>query len=284
MNCLFVQVRRKSIVYECVLGRSIGIEFSQQDGRTVISQVAPGSYANSIGIEVGDIITAIQATAGDQLWEHVTEESVRSALNTRFVMNSSVKLQLERPLASIDSEKLSTLMVPYYYDVRIRRPLGLHVVEGPNKKVFVQGIKDEGGGARTKTIQVGDQVVSMSASWGDRMWDVNSVESFVVSIRMRSDPVLSFKMKRMMTLAKYVKSSSNRFVRKDYSMSYRSRVMGLDDGEDRSPYDNYKDRPAPPPARQGRKAVRVGRGRSVGGSGLPAGGTANRHANGGGRG
>lgn len=241
-------VRRQSIVYECILGRSLGIEFNQQDGRAVISQVAPRSYAYSIGIEKGDIITAIQATAGDQLWEHVTEESVRSALNTRFVMNSSVRLRLERPLASIDSEKLSTLMVPSYYDVKIRRPLGLHVVEGPNKKVFVQGIKDEGGGARTKAIQVGDQVVSMSASWGDRMWDVNSVESFVVSIRMRSDPVLSFRMKRMMTLAKYIKSSSNRFVRKDYSMSYRSRVMGLEDGNEKNNDSTYKDRPAPPPA------------------------------------
>lgn len=243
-------VTRQSIVYECVLGRSLGIEFNQQDGRAVISEVKPMSFADSIGIEKGDIITAIQATAGDQLWEHVTEESVRSALNTRFVMNSSVRLRLERPLNSIDTDKLSTLMVPYYYDVKIRRPLGLHVVEGPNKKVFVQGIKDEGGGARTKTIQIGDQVVSMSASWGDRMWDVNSVESFVVSIRMRSDPVLSFKMKRMMTLAKYIKSSSNRFVRKDYSMSYRSRVMGLEDGQggDGQGDSSYKDRPAPPPA------------------------------------
>ena len=35
--------------------------------------------------------------------------------------------------------------------------------------------------------QVGDQIVAMSASWGDRLWEVNSVESFVVGVRTRRD-------------------------------------------------------------------------------------------------
>ena len=242
-------VLKKTIVYECTLGRSLGIEISQGEEKAVVSEVVPMSYAHQIGIEVGDTITAIQATAGDQLWEHVTEESVRAALNTRFVMNSSAKLRLERPVSSIDQEKLGTLLVPYYYDVKLRRPLGLHVVEGPQKKVYVESIKADGGAAKTKTIEVGDQVVSMRASWGDRMWEVNSVESFVVSIRMRSDPTLSFRMKRLMTLAKYMKSSSNRFVRKDYSMSYRSRVMGLESGQVGSSADHAisKDKLESPP-------------------------------------
>jgi hypothetical protein len=34
---------------------------------------------------------------------------------------------------------------------------------------------------------VGDQIVAMSASWGDRLWEVNSVESFVVGVRTRRD-------------------------------------------------------------------------------------------------
>ena len=131
-------------------------------------------------------------------------------------------------------------MVPYYYDVKVRRPLGLHVAEGPNKKVYVQNINPGGGAEKTKQIQIGDQVVSLQASWGDRMWEVNSVESFVVSIRMRSDPSLNFKMKRLMSLAKFIKSSSNRFVRKDYSMSYRSRVMGLENNNDKVPTSLYK--------------------------------------------
>ena len=37
-----------------------------------------------------------------------------------------------------------------------------------------------------------EQVVAMSASWGDRLWDVRSVESFIVGVRMRSDTQVCF--------------------------------------------------------------------------------------------
>ena len=43
----------------------------------------------------------------------------------------------------------------------------------------------------------------MSASWGDRMWEVTSVESFVVGVRMRSDSQLTFKLKRFVPLTVY---------------------------------------------------------------------------------
>lgn len=43
----------------------------------------------------------------------------------------------------------------------------------------------------------------MSASWGDRMWDVNSVESFVVGVKMRSDSQLTFRLKRMVPLTAF---------------------------------------------------------------------------------
>ena len=33
------------------------------------------------------------------------------------------------------------------------------------------------GAARTKMIEVGDQVEAMSASWGDRLWEVNRFQS-----------------------------------------------------------------------------------------------------------
>jgi hypothetical protein len=104
---------------------------------------------------------------------HATQESVKAALATRFVVHSTVKLRLQRQLSSVPPELVQTLMVPYVYTVRVRRPLGLHVLEGPNKMVFVQEVKPDQGAAEQKIIQVGDQVVAMSASWGDRMWDVN---------------------------------------------------------------------------------------------------------------
>ena len=63
----------------------------------------------------------------------------------------------------------------------------MHVEEGDDKSVVVKRLTPELGAARTRRIEVGDQIVSMSASWGDRMWEVNSVESFVVGVRLRTD-------------------------------------------------------------------------------------------------
>lgn len=40
----------------------------------------------------------------------------------------------------------------------------------------------------------------MSASWGDRMWEVHSVESFVVGVKMRTDSFLSVKIRRYIPL------------------------------------------------------------------------------------
>ena len=70
--------------------------------------------------------------------------------------------------------------VPYTTTVKLKRPIGLHVVEGPGHTVFVQSVKADLSAARSRRVEVGDQIVAMSASWGDRMWEVNSVESFVV--------------------------------------------------------------------------------------------------------
>lgn len=51
--------------------------------------------------------------------------------------------------------------------------------------------------------QVGDQIVAMSASWGDQLWEVTSVEAFVVGVRMRSDSQLSFRLRRLVPLDLY---------------------------------------------------------------------------------
>ena len=40
----------------------------------------------------------------------------------------------------------------------------------------------------------------MSASWGDRMWEVTSVESFVLNVRTRRDSQLAFQLRRMVPL------------------------------------------------------------------------------------
>ncbi len=83
------------------------------------SQVQPNSKAAQLGIEPGDLILATSATAGDNMWSHNAAEGVKSALSTRFVIYSTVKMQFERPLARIPDELRSKLLVPYVSVVRV---------------------------------------------------------------------------------------------------------------------------------------------------------------------
>ena len=48
-----------------------------------LQQVTPGSKAEQLGLLPGDCIVATSATAGDNMWTHDSDESVKSALNTR---------------------------------------------------------------------------------------------------------------------------------------------------------------------------------------------------------
>lgn len=203
-------VDRRSVVYELVLGRDMGIDIDQGDGYAFVSDVHEGSRAEEMGIKVNDIIVSTSATAGDQLWTHDSEVSVKSALNTRFVMSPTVVIRFERPLSEIPEKMLTQLKVPYEFSVKVKRPIGLHVVEGPGKSVNVQYIKPEGGAARARRMEIGDQIIEMSASWGDRMWEVNSVESFVVGVKMRTSDTLTFKIRRMVPLDVYTGQATSK--------------------------------------------------------------------------
>ena len=182
---------RNSVVYEVSLGREIGLEITPgANGQAVVGQVLAGSHADKIGIMPGDVIVASSATAGSKMWSHASVDGIKSALSTRFVMSASVKIRFERDMNTIPMPVLRLLKIPYNFNVVVRRPIGLHVEEaaGDDKSVIVKRVSPELGAARTRRIEPGDQIVAMSASWGDRMWEVHSVESFVVGVRMRSDP------------------------------------------------------------------------------------------------
>eukprot|EP01041_Mallomonas_annulata_P005489 gene5489-11036_t len=152
-----VNLERNTIVYECILGRDLGIDFIQDGDFVVVGNVTPGSKAATSGIEPGDRVIATSATAGDQMWAHNSVEGIKSALNTRFVMSSTVKVRMERLLSTIAGDSLKNLQVPYSYDVKLKRPLGIHVIEGPQGGVFVQSIKPDLGAASSRLMEVGDQ-------------------------------------------------------------------------------------------------------------------------------
>lgn len=203
-NLVDVNLDKQTIIYEVTLNRNLSIEFAQANGYVYISSVYPNSNAEGLGIKPNDVILAISATAGDKLWFHGTVEGLVSALSTRFVMSESVTLQLERPLSFIDNDLKKKLKIPLIQTVRIKRPIGIHVHEGSNKGVFIQYIKPGHGAALSNRVKIGDQVVGLSASWGDRLWDIDSVESFIVSVGMRSDPYISLKLKRMVPIDTFV--------------------------------------------------------------------------------
>lgn len=105
-----------------------------------------------MGIIVGDLIVATSATAGDQMWSHDTVEGIKSALSTRFVMSASVKMRFERSLQSIPEHLIDHLRVPFFFRVQMKRPIGLHVVEGNDNSVLVESIKPDLGAARYVNI------------------------------------------------------------------------------------------------------------------------------------
>lgn len=195
-----VNIDSNAVVYECDLGRDIGFDIEQGDGYAFVSKVYEDSKAYHSGISIGDKIVATSATAGDMMWSHKSADSIKSALSTRFVMCSNVKIRFERRLNDIPETIRNSLLVPYTYTIPLRRPIGLHVVEGPQGGVYVQYIKPDMGAAKSRLVEVGDRVVAMSASWGDKMWDVKSVESFVIGVTNRKDSVVSLRLLRMVSL------------------------------------------------------------------------------------
>lgn len=203
-NIVDVNIKRKAVVYEIELSRDLGFEVAQGSDFAYVDKLDPSSVAAKLGVLNGDIIAATSATAGGQMWGHESADSVNSALSTRFVMTSTVKMQLERRLDQISKDLVPLLKVPYYSTVRLKRPIGLHVLEGPNRKVFVQSVKPNLGAARSRRVEVGDQIVAMSASWGDRLWDILSVESLVVGVRMRTDSHLTFRLMRLVPVSLYM--------------------------------------------------------------------------------
>ena len=210
-NIVDVNAERQTIIYEVILGRDLGMDIIQGNGFPVVGQIFQGSKAHDFGIEVGDTITAISATAGDQMWSHDSLEGVKSALSTRFVMSSTVKFRLERSLSKISQTIKDNIRIATIIKLSLNRPIGLHVVEGADKGVFVKALKEDLGAAKSGKIAVGDQIVAMSASWGDRMWEVNSVESFVVGVKMRTDTQIRLNLKRYLSLSSYMNRQQRKF-------------------------------------------------------------------------
>jgi pentatricopeptide repeat protein len=249
-NIVDVDVQKRTFIYEVEISQQAissgqDLDILMQANRPTIGRIKPASQLEALGVRSGDVVVSTSATAGDQMWSHDSVESIRSALATRFVLYPSVKFRLERSLDEIDPAIQSRLMVPYIKIVNVRRPigklvsfcnsplllisygcfaLGLHVVEdGEKRGVFVQAVKDDQGAFKTKRIEIGDEIVAMSASWGDSMWEVShrpsslqanranrmirpqvhSVESFVVGVKMRTDPILSLKIRRYVPLPVY---------------------------------------------------------------------------------
>eukprot|EP01042_Synura_sphagnicola_P000636 gene636-700_t len=119
-------------------------------------------------------------------------------------------------MSAIPEPILRAIRVPLTILVPLARPLGLHVAEetvGNTRGVFVKYMKEDGGAATSKMVKVGDQVVAMSASWGARMWDVFSVESFVIGVQTRTENFVTLRLKRMVPIEDYISRMESRAAR-----------------------------------------------------------------------
>jgi hypothetical protein len=214
---------RKGLIYEVVLGRELGFEvigeYSESNGdwsgEAIVGKIVPNSRASLVGIQEGDRIVATSQASDAQtyspgstafLWSHESADGVRAALALRFQSSDvdHVTIRLERSMSRIDPETVAKVKIPYYYTVNLKRPIGLEVVEGPDKKVYVNAIQESFGAERSRKVWVGDQIVSMKTFWGNGMREVDSLETFLTGVKMSTAPQLTFGFKREIALESFM--------------------------------------------------------------------------------
>lgn len=74
--------------------------------------------------------------------------------------------------------------------VELRKPLGLVLEEDERGNVYIVEILDGGNASRKKTINVGDKISFVSATFGDQIWSAKGVGLSRVqsAIKLRSGP------------------------------------------------------------------------------------------------
>lgn len=143
----------------------------------IVSFVDPASVAWEKGIRPGDVVHAMSATIGDAVWPKSTLDGVRSALASRRLTSSTIVLDLERVVEKATDNQ---------YELTLTRPIGLILSEpSDGYGVEVTGLSEIAPTLVRYAVKVGDRVIAVDSSVGDRMWPASSVEGVISACTSR---------------------------------------------------------------------------------------------------
>jgi pentatricopeptide repeat protein len=151
----------------------------QLDGNfrgVLVSSVAIGSTAWKQGVRPGDVLRSVSGS-GNSMWPKVaTLESVKVALVSRRVLSGAVTLEFERFAIAANTN---------VFQLTLTKPFGFQIQETDDGSVQVTAILDSAPKQVKYALQVGDRVVAVDASLGDKLWPVSTVAGVISACTSR---------------------------------------------------------------------------------------------------
>eukprot|EP00557_Chaetoceros_sp_GSL56_P012533 CAMPEP_0176482110 /NCGR_PEP_ID=MMETSP0200_2-20121128/3198_1 /TAXON_ID=947934 /ORGANISM="Chaetoceros sp., Strain GSL56" /LENGTH=1118 /DNA_ID=CAMNT_0017878399 /DNA_START=2367 /DNA_END=5720 /DNA_ORIENTATION=+ len=156
----------------------------------VVSSVKVGGIAWDLGIRAGDLLVATSATMGDKMWPKSTLEGVRSAITSRKVMSKTMQVQFQR-INEIMEDQVCTSELVQEFEMSLTRPMGIHIEDTQDGYVRISGFTDDAPDRVINKLKVGDRIIAVDSSLGNKMWPVSNVEGVVsaVTTRLPGQPV-----------------------------------------------------------------------------------------------
>ena len=197
----------------------------------IITSMIPDSPLSVMGVKVGDMITAISATIGDNVWPTSTLQGIQSALSSRKLTSGSVTIEFRPSTATISPSSSTTSSTPFQasadlsvstesletsvttasqqYELTLSRPLGFQIGENSDGYVVVTGLNDMTISNLVRhAVRIGDRIVAIDTSFGDTLWPVSTVEGAISAAtgRLPGQPV-TIRFERPTSLANIEASS-----------------------------------------------------------------------------
>jgi pentatricopeptide repeat protein len=134
----------------------------------LVSHVDSNSMAWKRGIRPGQVVRSVSAGNG-RWWPKVSLEGVRSALKA----STTVGLEVEQ------------LTETNVFELTLKKPLGFQIQETKDGMVRISKIAENAPNLVQHALRVGDRVVAIDSSLGDKLWPVSTVEGVISAVTGR---------------------------------------------------------------------------------------------------
>eukprot|EP00536_Pseudo-nitzschia_multiseries_P012546 jgi/Psemu1/68361/estExt_Genemark1.C_4850014 len=126
----------------------------------VVSSVREDSAGWTAGVRPGDILKSTSATLGSQMWPKSTLDGVKSAITSRRAVSDTMEFEFQRLVETEDNK----------FELTLTRPIGFNLKASKLAR---------------KAVRVGDRILAVDSSLGDRMWPVSTTEGLISSVTAR---------------------------------------------------------------------------------------------------